>query len=386
MLSRKRTLPAILAFAVAMLPPGLSGQSLRPDESESKSTPPASTHTEKEKRPGFVLVHHPGMINRFQSNASEIRKAFNRGLLTWSGTESVAAAWSGLIRPDDRVGIRINTSGGAITSTHPALIDAIVSGLREAGVRPENIIVFDKYPHHMHAAGYVPMQPKADWQCLSIVEGAGWDPEVFYFHETVGRLIWGDHEFKGKGLPVVPEPGVTDDGDDTAGVEEQISNRSYFNAIATRGVDKIINVPSMTSHGGVGILGCLSSLALGSVDNHRRFLDGSKASATAIAEILQNEKLAGKTVLHVMDGLIMQYAGGPAFDPNHADSTGFLLIGQDPVAMDSWALRQMEFRREDEKVVPIGDKALHIEAAKAFGLGRNFEETEVTRVDLSSDH
>lgn len=378
------SLPAlalIISLGMMAQPTSLPAQSLRPDEAAKPSVPVGVPPL---GGPGFTLVHHPGMINRFQANAEEIVNALNKGMLAWSGADSVSAAWSGLVGPGDRVGIRINTSGGAITATHPDLIDAIVSGLCQAGVPPENIIVFDKYPHHMHAAGYVPMQPKSDWQCLSIVEGAGWDPEVFYFHENVGRLIWGDHEFKGKGLPVVPGPALAPEKapDDSSATVEQISNRSYFNTIVTRRVDKIINVPAMTSHSGVGVLGCLSSLALGTVDNHRRFLDGSKASATAIAEILQKEELAGKVILHIMDGLIMQYAGGPAFDPNHADSTGFLLIGQDPVAIDSWVLRQMEFRREDKKVVPIGDKALHIEAARAFGLGRHFEDAEITRIDI----
>lgn len=360
----------------------LSAQSLRPQEGHPTPPAPPAASASASPRSGFVLVHHPAMINRFQANAREIKYALEKGILSWSGASSVAGAWASLVSPEDRIGIRINTSGGAITSTHPALVDAIVNGLRQAGVRPENIIVFDKYPHHMHAAGYVPMRPKSDWHCMSVVEGSGWDPKVFYFHETVGKLIWGDYEFKGKGLPLLNDPSQAEKSEESPDIEEQISNRSYLNKIITREVDKVINVPSMTSHGGVGILGCLSSLALGSVDNHRRFLNGGEASATAIAEILQKKEITTKVILHIMDGLIMQYAGGPSFDPNHADSTGFLLIGTDPVAIDSWSLRQMEFRREDEKVVPIGKKALHIEAAHAFGLGTHFEETTITRIDI----
>ena len=355
------------------------GQSLRPDETQTK---PAKPTPADDTKPGFVLVQAPGSISRFKASPARVANAFNTGLLKWSSKSTVADAWKTLVRPGERIGLRISTSGGSITSTHPSLVQTIIDGLIQAGIQPKDIIVWDKNPHHMMSAGYVPMQPDNQWQCKSTVEGSGWDPEVFYFHETVGRLIWGDHEFKGTGLPIIPPEGSVA-AKDAPELREQISNRSYFSKIITQKVDKVINIPSMTSHPGVGLLGCLSSLALGSIDNHRRFLDGSASSAQAFAEILQKEVIAEKTILHVMDGLIMQYAGGPAFDPNHATSTGFILIGQDPVAIDSWCLQQIEYRREDNSVVAIGTKADHIKAAKAYGLGKHFEETVITEVKLS---
>jgi len=356
----------------------LQGQSVRPDETPQAANLPAKTKTTK---PGFVLVHAPQSISRFKANPAQVATAFNTGLLRWSGKPTVADAWKTLIKPGERIGLRISTSGGSITSTHPALVQTMIEGLIQAGVQSKDIIVWDKNPHHMMSAGYVPMQPDNQWQCKSTVEGSGWDSKVFYFQESVGRLIWGDHEFKGTALPIIPPEGSVA-AKDAPEVREQISNRSYFSKIITQEVDKVINIPSMTSHPGVGILGCLSSLALGSIDNHRRFLDGSASSAQAFAEILRKEVIAEKTILHVMDGLIMQYAGGPAFDPNHATSTGFILIGQDPVAIDSWCLQQMEYRREDHSVVAIGSKADHIKAAQAHGLGQHFEDTVITEVKL----
>ncbi|MEM6601150.1 MAG: DUF362 domain-containing protein [Verrucomicrobiota bacterium] len=363
-----------LLFAISV-----HGQSLRPDNDQTEALPQSRT---PEAKPGFVLVHAPESISRFKANPGQVAAAFNAGLVKWSGKSTVPEAWRVLVNPGERIGLRINTIGGSITSTHPSLVETIVNGLSQAGIRPKDIIVWDKYPHHMMSAGYVPMQPDNQWQCKSTVEGSGWDPEVFYFHETVGRLIWGDHEFKGTALPIIPPEGSVA-AEDAPEAREQISNRSYFSRILTREVDKVINIPSMTSHNGVGLLGCLASLALGSIDNHRRFLDGSTSSAQAFAEILQKDAIADKTILHVMDGLIMQYAGGPAFDPNHATSTGFILIGQDPVAIDSWCLQQMEYQREDHSVVAIGAKASHIKAAQAYGLGIHFDQTVMTEVKLS---
>jgi len=373
----KSLLPAC-ATGFLLLPPA-GAQDLRP-------VPEFKNGLESEpttKRSDFVIVEDLQAIDRFNSNPVRVRQAFNAALLTWTGKSNLSDAWRSLVDPGDRVGIRINARGGAMAGTDPALVQAVVDGLREAGIRAEDIVVWDKYPHHMIASGFVPMAPKQQWQCKSVVDGAGWDPEVFYFHETVGRLIWGDHEFVGSALPKIespekepikPEPLPGSDS------EEQISNRSYFNRIVTQQVDKLINLPAMTSHPGTGIQGCLASLALGSVDNHRRFLDGSNPSATAIAELYARPEIQDRIVLHIVDGLVMQYAGGPDFDPNHALSSGLILIGQDPVAIDSWMLQQMEFQREDHQVVNIGEKAKHIKAARAFGLGEHFENVEITRI------
>jgi uncharacterized protein (DUF362 family) len=363
-----------------------AAQSLRPDESAPASKPAASAQEPASRsiKPGFVLVHAPNTVSRFKANPKNVTAAFNAGFLKWSGQATISKAWQTLVQPGEKIGLRINTTGGHITSTHPSLVQAIVDGLVEAGISATDIIVWDKNPHHMIAAGYVPMKPDNQWQCLSTVEGSGWDPKVFYFQETVGRLIWGDYEFKGSALPDIQEASDTTaaEPEKLPDTQDQISNRSYFSKILTQEVDKVINIPSMTSHQGLGLLGCLSSMAVGSIDNHRRFLDGSNASATAIAEILQKEPIANKVILHVMDGLIMQYAGGPAFDPHYADSRGFILIGQDPVAIDSWVVQQMEYRREDTSVVPIGSKADHIKAAQAFGLGQHFEESVITEVKI----
>ncbi len=371
-------LAATLVAIATFLSPHSNAQNLRPEE--KPAAPPAKA-ARPEIKPGFVLVHAPNTISRFKANPAKVTSAFNTGLIKWSGKPTPAEAWKTLVKPGERIGLRISTTGGNITSTHQSLVQAIVDGLVSAGIQPGDIIVWDKNPHHMISAGYVPMQPDNQWQCKATVDGSGWDPEVFYFHETVGRLIWGDYEFKGTALPVIASDGSAEP-EKTPDTRDQISNRSYFSNILTKEVDKVINIPSMTSHPGAGLLGCLSALALGSVDNHRRFLDGSAASARAIAEILQKEVIADKIILHVMDGLIMQYAGGPAFDPHYADSKGFIMIGQDPVAIDSWALLQMEYRREDTAVVPIGTKADHIKAAQAFGLGKNFEETIMTEVKI----
>jgi len=105
----------LVCLGLVMQTNGLVAQSLRPQEGQTTSPAPAAATP---SQPGFVLVHHPAMMNRFQTNAKAIQAALEKGILSWTGASSLPEAWSSLVSPTDRIGIRINTSGGAITSTH----------------------------------------------------------------------------------------------------------------------------------------------------------------------------------------------------------------------------------------------------------------------------
>ena len=50
------------------------------------------------------------------------------------------AAWRKVFKPKQRVGIKVNTLGFTI---QPAVVDAIVAGLRKAGVPAEKIIIWN---------------------------------------------------------------------------------------------------------------------------------------------------------------------------------------------------------------------------------------------------
>ncbi len=62
-----------------------------------------------------------------------------------------AAAWRKLFGPKDRVGIKVNALG---LSTQPAVVDAIVAGLRQAGVPAQQIIIWDRLDAELAKAGF----------------------------------------------------------------------------------------------------------------------------------------------------------------------------------------------------------------------------------------
>ncbi|NJK90596.1 MAG: DUF362 domain-containing protein [Blastochloris sp.] len=204
-------------------------------------------------------------------------------------------------------------------------------------------------------------------------------PQKTYFNEVVGQLIWGDLDFVGKNAPLLPmdqllnsnSESVQDKDGQKKESPKQISNRSYYTTILTQKITKLINIPVMSDHQRVGLNGCIASLALASVDNQRRFQTPAEHSGLALTEIVADPVIRDKTVLHIMDGLIAQFAGGPEFVPNYTQSPGILILSRDPVAIDTLALERIESWRRERKVVAIGKDANHVAQAARSGLGTN---------------
>ena len=71
-----------------------------------------------------------------------------------TGAGSSQEAWRHFCRPKDVVGIKVNCLAGKGLSTHPELVEAIVVGLRSAGVKEHNIIIWDRLTEDLKRAGF----------------------------------------------------------------------------------------------------------------------------------------------------------------------------------------------------------------------------------------
>ncbi len=351
-----------------------------------------------------IWTENSDVVQRFAVNGDEVRSMLDRSLLKLTSAPDIGTAWTRLgITPNDIVGIKITTAGGPLLSTHRPLIQAICDGLKAAGVPAAQIIVWDKDAVDMRNAGYTPT-PGADSHVAidSIFPGTGYDPSAIYKNEIIGTLIWGDFDFvrhdnddplRDAATTAVKNKGYTDDGsgipapstdgDSLAGggPTPQTSDKSHFANLVANMCTKIINVPVLTDNSAVGIDGCMASLALGSVDNNRRFVGDPSYGDPAICEILNNPLLRRKVVIHILDALVAQYAGGPRFDPQFTKSIGALYVSRDPVAVDALVLRRMEGWRasdRDGRIDPIGKTAAYIHNGSVYHLGTD----DPTRIQL----
>jgi len=339
-----------------------------------------------------IWSENPDVVQRFNVNGDAVREMVDDALLKLTSAPDLATAWTRLgITPQDVVGIKITTMGGTVLSTHRPIIQAICDGLQAAGVSTSHIIIWDKDASDMRSAGYTPIAATDTHVGIdSIFPGTGYDPNVAYKSGILGSLIWGDSEFvrhgdddlaqaasaavKSRGLDGGNSLGGSSGMDDLLSGSSipQTSDRSHYARLVTSICTKIINVPVLTDNSYIGINGCLGSLALGCVDNDRRFQGDPSYGDPAICEILNDPVLRRKVVVHILDALIAQYAGGPRFDPQFTKSIGAIYVSRDPVAVDSLVLARLEkWRAADKqgKIDAIGKTASHVHSAASYNLG-----------------
>ncbi len=341
-----------------------------------------------------ILAENPDVVQRFAVNAPVARNMLDRALLKLTSAPDVGTAWTRLgVTPDDIVGIKITTMGGPLLSTHWALVQAICDGLQAAGLPPSHIIIWDKSEAQMEVAGYTPVEGSdAHVGIAAIFPGSGYDPSIVYKNNLVGSLIWGDSEFasvdpgadlndaaqgavNAKGFGDTPP---ASGGDALSGGGFQTSTKSHYANLVANICTKIINVPVLTDNSYIGINGCLGSLALGSVDNNRRFQGDPTFGDPAICEILDRDFMRRKVIIHILDALVAEYAGGPGFNPLFTEPIGALYVSRDPVAIDSLALPRLERWRKYNHVDPIGAHAAHVHDAANYHLGTD----DLSRIQL----
>ena len=69
---------------------------------------------------------------------------FGGGRAAAASAESIVAAWRKIVRPDDTVGLKVNTLGGKGISTSIELVVAVCERLQQAGVKAADIVVWDR--------------------------------------------------------------------------------------------------------------------------------------------------------------------------------------------------------------------------------------------------
>ena len=333
-----------------------------------------------------IWTENPDVVQRFAVNSEAVREMVDNAVLKLTSAQEIGAARKRLgITPQDVVGIKITTMGGPLLSTHRPIVQAICDGLQAAGLSPSHIIIWDKFADDMRRAGYMPTAGDENHVGIAaIFPGTGYDPNVVYKNELIGTLIWGDFDFirNDSHADLFADARDAVNNDKTYGngnltsdllnggsTIPQTSNHSYYARLVTRICTKIINVPVLTDNPSIGINGCLGSLALGCVDNNRRFQGDPTYGDPAICEILNQDFIRHKVVIHILDALVAEYAGGPQFDPQFTQSIGAIYVSRDPVAIDSRVLPRLEAWRRQGHIDPIGKMASHVKTAALNNLG-----------------
>jgi len=86
-------------------------------------------------------------------NPEAVHRAFSAGLKELTGESSLEHAWSSLFSADDVVGIKINCLGAPKISSSLASINEVVAGLKSAGVKDNDIIIWDRMDREFKGTG-----------------------------------------------------------------------------------------------------------------------------------------------------------------------------------------------------------------------------------------
>jgi hypothetical protein len=289
-----------------------------------------------------------------------------RGMKELTGSEDAVQAWRRLFSPGDRVGIKVVPVGRPDSISSYELVLEIIDGLRSAGVRPNDVLVFERYRNEFLESGYHEVLPDGvHWECCSAryddlqvtLDGqlpgrptedhvAGYDPDVF-------RQLDYCH----------PHHDPRDDR----------RFRSHLTNIVSRKIDKLICIPVLKDHRSAGVTLALKNLSHGLANNVSRshIIYGRARPAqepggtlnqcgTFIPALASLPLLRAKTVLHVLDGLVGTWEGGPKTS-NKTFATwpcGSLLLATDPVALDHIGWEIIDRKRREEHWPGVAEMGL----------------------------
>jgi uncharacterized protein (DUF362 family) len=248
-----------------------------------------------------------------------IGQMLENGMRELTGERSVPTAWAKFIEPADIVGIKINPSGAPACCSSPEIVREIISAVRSVGVPSKNIVVFDRYSYEIDIGGYQTLLP-AGIGVLGIEDGVG-DISGYDLNVYCDVNFFGEWE-----------------------------TRSYMASVVAQNVTKIINVPTMKDHSAAGVTGCLKNLGYGVFNNVARSHRAPYSFTDPLIGLMcSTEPLRSKSVLHIMDGMREVWHGGPLTQvQDFIFQAGTLLIGTDPVAIDTIELETIEKKRKEE--------------------------------------
>lgn len=309
--------------------------------------------------------------NNFNVDQKVVQKMLDSLVCAVTGKKTVEEAWQSLIKTGaqgDRIGIKVTTEPGLLSGTHREVAQALVFQLIQAGVKPENIIIWDRRREDLVAAGYTKIP---SLQLRWVEYGSGYDPMMAYASPVVGELMYGDFEFKEKSRTLK----------EILNRHAQFSNESHYAVILSRGVDKVINVPSLCDSYYSGVNGALVNMSIRNIDNWRRFIKEPFFGDPYIANIYSSDLIRRKVVMTIMDGLTLQYAGGPRSNPAHSISNGTIFASFDPVAIDATALALINEQRVINRLPKVEGLAGHVQSAASLNLG-NADKEKVSIVPV----
>jgi len=253
-----------------------------------------------------VAVAHDALL-RGAGGAVDSRRILNlldhamQGLL---GADEPARLWAKIVVPGQLVGIKVNTLGGRGISSNVQLVEAICERLQGAGIKAQQIVVWDRDSTELERAGFRVHTGGNEVQCFG-TDRVGYEDDLVS-HGSVG---------------------------------------SRLSKILTQRCDVLINVPVLKDHDGAGVTIALKNM-YGVIHNPNKY--HPNGCDPYIADVNMLPEIRTKLRLTICDATSACYEGGPSFKPEFTWQHNALLVAQDSVALDTIGWQMIERKRAEK--------------------------------------
>jgi uncharacterized protein (DUF362 family) len=327
-----------------------------------------------------VAVGNPASIVSGRFDGEAIHRTMYRGITELTGAGNIREAWGRFFESGDVVGIKVNPVGMPRVISCAEVLREIVFGLKSAGVKARDIVVYDRYRAQFLKGGFDKWLP----------EGVRWSSATEDYEE-VQQAIEGydaDHYM---------DMALTLPGQDWSNLT---ARRSYAANFITKEVNKLVNLAVLKDHQSAGVTLALKNLSHGLVNNvarsHSTFT--LNTCGAFIPAVVAMPVIRNKAVLHIVDGIKGLYHGGPSAPPQFVWEHKMMYFATDPVALDKVCWKVIDEKRVAEGMKPVAEsrpdgkydhfvsrQPEHIEIAGALGLGEwDDAKIDVRRIALKA--
>ncbi len=298
--------------------------------------------------PGRVIeARNPAMIRDGVKDREAIGKTLGVALTNLTGADDPVEAWRSFFEPGDVVGIKMNPVGNPLANSSSELMLSVIDGLKSAGVKLKDMIVFERYREEFINAGMHKAVPDG-------VLWGGLTPEA---DPSQLRLTWpGNDPVAGYDPDEFMEMNLVHHGADP---KDDRNFRSHLGLLVTRRINKLVLLPVLKDHGSAGVTGALKNMSHGLVNNVARSHSTPQTNACNqfIPQVVSHPIIRKKCVLQILDGIRGVYQNGPfAYEKDAAWTWEYnaLLVATDPVALDHVEWDIIDAKRKEMGLAPVG--------------------------------
>lgn len=285
----------------------------------------ALTEAHAEPAATSTVVHVTDPMLRGNGDAVDpvrMTSLLDRAMQGFSGASNAVDPWKQLVSSGQVVGLKVNTIAGRGLSTNVALVEAIVGKLQLAGIKPNDIVIWDRTSHELERAGFHLSQASDQVRCMG-TDAVGYEDTPESFGAVSCRL----------------------------------------SKILTRLCDLVINVPLLKDHSYSGMTLAMKNM-YGVIDNPNEC--HANGCNPGVADVNMLPSIRKKVRFTVADLTTAGYEGGPGFRPQYAWKHNGLLVAKDSVAVDYVGWQIIERKRAEqglESLAAVGRPPRYITTA-----------------------